>query len=150
MSGVSASELAQEETLKTSVTRSDPESQLNAPFILYEPLPIIKKKSLGAGVCKISSISANIWTDLHAVHTTDRRFRHDSDDSITFSHGMARCHNHQCLHRELLLHRGIWTRSHSPMGVGYREWARILDLQRFWCGFPVNRLCLIRRRNTDH
>lgn len=52
MSGISASELAQDETLKTSVTRSDPENQLNAPFILYEPLPIIKKKSLGAGVCQ--------------------------------------------------------------------------------------------------
>ena len=55
MSGVSASELAPEETLKTPVTRSDPENQLNAPFILYEPLPIIKKKSLGAGVCQFSS-----------------------------------------------------------------------------------------------
>lgn len=60
MSGVSASELAQEETLKTSVTRSDPESQLNAPFILYEPLPIIKNKSLGAGVCQNPSFRAKI------------------------------------------------------------------------------------------
>lgn len=54
MSGISASELAQDETLKTSVTRSDPENQLNAPFILYEPLPIVKNKSLGAGVCQVS------------------------------------------------------------------------------------------------
>lgn len=60
MSGVSASELAQEETLKTSVMRSDPENQLNAPFILYEPLPIIKKKSLGAGVSQNSSIRVKI------------------------------------------------------------------------------------------
>lgn len=137
MSGVSASELAQEETLKTSVTRSDPENQLNAPFILYEPLPIIKKKSLGAGVCRNSSFRTKIRTDLRAVHTTDRRFRHDSDDSITLSHGMARCYSYQCLHCKLLLHRGIWTRSHSPVGVGYRKRARILDLQRFRCECPV-------------
>lgn len=56
MSGIS--ELAQDETLKTAVTRSDPENQLNSPFILYEPLPIIKKKSLGAGVCQFFPISA--------------------------------------------------------------------------------------------
>lgn len=54
MSGISASELAQDDTLKTSVTRSDPENQLNAPFVLYEPLPIVKNKSLGAGVCQPS------------------------------------------------------------------------------------------------
>ncbi|KAG6361753.1 hypothetical protein INS49_009981 [Diaporthe citri] len=63
MSGISASELAQEETLKTSVTRSDPENRLNAPFILYEPLPIIKKKSLGAGsILPIGAFATTLTT----------------------------------------------------------------------------------------
>ncbi|KAL2279225.1 hypothetical protein FJTKL_13599 [Diaporthe vaccinii] len=63
MSGISASELAQEETSKTSVTRSNPENQLNAPFILYEPLPIIKKKSLGAGsILPIGAFATTLTT----------------------------------------------------------------------------------------
>ncbi|KAL1867860.1 hypothetical protein Daus18300_006135 [Diaporthe australafricana] len=63
MSGISASELAQDEILKTSVTRSDPENQLNAPFILYEPLPIIKKKSLGAGsILPIGAFATTLTT----------------------------------------------------------------------------------------
>lgn len=94
MSGISASELAQDDTLKTSVTRSDPENQLNAPFILYEPLPIIKKRSLGAGVRQSPQFNGESQADLSAVHIANWRVRYDSDDLVAFSDGMARCHDH--------------------------------------------------------
>lgn len=138
MSGISASELAPDEPLKTSVTRSDPENQLSAPFVIYEPLPIIKKKSLGAGVCGCSFIRAKLGnqSDFSAVDTTDWRFRHDSDDSIAFFDGMARCHDHQCVHCKLLLHRGVRPRDHSSVGVGNRERTHLLGLQRFRCVVP--------------